>query len=559
MKIPRPAARTGEKWMKALCAILLLAGGLVRAQTTAIRLNTIGFLPEEPKQASVAAACTNFTVVRQSDGQAVFSNSVAGPRHNADTEEELYTADFSAWHEAGVFQLDVPGVGRSAPFRIGGDIYNEPFYTVMRGMYLWRCGMAVSSTNHGIVYAHAACHTNDAWLDLAGGGHVNTNSTKGWHDAGDYNKYVVNAGVTVGVMLRAWEDFGPAIRAVALHLPDARAGTPEYLTEVKWELEWLLTMQAADGPVYHKVSTRGFGGFIVPEAEETPRYFTPWGSAATTQFVAMTAMAARDYRPFEPAFAEQCLQAAWKSYRFLQAHPEDHRADQSQFTTGTYQVRDSDGRLWAAAELWEATGDAGCLGDFETRVRAVNGVFDTQWDYGNVKNLGELTYLFSARAGRDETLAALLRTNLLAAADRLVKARDAHGYARPAGTAYSWGGNGVVARQVVILQAAQRLSPKPEYVSASLDALGHLFGRNYYGRSFVTGVGFQPPLHPHDRRSGAQNLAEPWPGYLVGGSNPGAMKWQDVQADYRVNEIAINWNSALIYALAAFVSGAQAH
>jgi endoglucanase len=342
---------------------------------------------------------------------------------------------------------------------------------------------------------------------------------------------------------------------VALHLPDARPPTPEFLTEIKWEMEWLLTMQAADGSVYHKVSTQDFGGFILPEAEDTLRYFTPWGSPATAQFVAMTAKAARDFRPFEPEFAEQCLQAAWKSYRFLQAHPENHPADQSRFSTGAYPASDTDSRLWAAAELWEATGDADCLRDFERRAQAVHGVFDLNWDYGNVKNLGELTYLFSARAGRDETLVALLRTNLTAAAGRLVQARDAHGYARPSGTAYSWGGNGVVARQVVLLQAAHRLSPKPEYRTASLDALGHLLGRNFYGRSFVTGIGFKAPLHPHDRRSGAQNLPEPWPGYLVGGSNPGATNWQDVQANYRVNEIAVNWNSALIYALAAFLSG----
>jgi endoglucanase len=530
-----------------------MAAGAACAQTTKIRLNTAGFLPDEPKQASIAAPCTNFTLVRASDGQPVFTNAATGPRHNQDTAEDLYTADFSAFRQSGAFQLDVPGLGRSAPFRIAADVYDEPFQVVMRGMYLWRCGTAVSATNHGIVYAHEACHTNDAWLDIATGEHVHTNATKGWHDAGDYNKYVINAGVTVGVMLRAWEDFGPAIQTVALHLPDARASTPEYLTEIKWELEWLLSMQAADGSVYDKVSTKKFGGFIVPEAEATPRYLAPWGSADTAQFTAMMAMAARDFRPFEPGFAGQCLEAAWKSCRFLQAHPADHRADISQFSTGTYRVRDSDGRLWAAAQLWEATGDAACLQDCETRIKAARGEFDLNWDYGNVKNLGELAYLFSARAGRDESLIAAMRTNLLAAADRLVEARNAHGYARPAGTAYWWGGNGNVARQVVLLQAAHRLSPKPEYVTASLDALGHLLGRNYYGRSFVTGIGFKPPLHPHDRRSGAQKLPEPWPGYLVGGSNPGATNWVDVQANFRVNEIAINWNSALIYALAAFV------
>ena len=66
-------------------------------------------------------------VVRQGDGQVVFSNSVTGPRLNQDTDEQLYTADFSAFHESGAFQLDVPGVGRSAPFRIGRDIHNDPF------------------------------------------------------------------------------------------------------------------------------------------------------------------------------------------------------------------------------------------------------------------------------------------------------------------------------------------------------------------------------------------------------------------------------------------------
>ena len=85
MKIFLPAVWTCETWMKGVCALLLLAGGVARAQTTEIRLNSIGFLPDEPKQATVAAACTNFTVVRQTDGRAVFSNAVAGPRLNEDT------------------------------------------------------------------------------------------------------------------------------------------------------------------------------------------------------------------------------------------------------------------------------------------------------------------------------------------------------------------------------------------------------------------------------------------------------------------------------------------
>jgi endoglucanase len=93
-----------------------------------------------------------------------------------------------------------------------------------------------------------------------------------------------------------------------------------------------------------------------------------------------------------------------------------------------------------------------------------------------------------------------------------------------------------------------------KYRTTALDALNHLFGRNVHGRSYVTGLGHQPPLHPHDRRSGGDEVEQPWPGYLVGGPNPTAHDWFDDEKDFRTNEIAINWNGALIYALAMFLA-----
>ena len=165
--------------------------------------------------------------------------------------------------------------------------------------------------------------------------------------------------------------------------------------------------------------------------------------------------------------------------------------------------------------------------------------------------------MFSDRPGRDEAVIARVRQNLISVADGIVKTRDAHGYARPLGTKYYWGCNGAVARQSLVLFAANRTAPKRQYTDAALDALNHLLGRNVYGRSFVTGLGHNPPLHPHDRRSAGDAVDAPWPGYLVGGPHPRATDWKDEQADYRTNEIAINWNGALIYATAAFVRAPQ--
>jgi endoglucanase len=555
--------------------ILILSTVSHGAETPKIRLNTLGYLPNHEKKATIAAECSEFIVVRAKDGTEALKGNVTGPVLNKDTNEQLYTADFSALKEPGEYILDVPGVGKSAPFHISADLYNQPFYTVMRGFYLWRCGTAVKGEYNGKTFGHGPCHMEDAWLDSVTGEHARKDGTKGWHDAGDYNKYTVNAGVSVGAMFKAWEDFGPKIQKIRLDIPesappkgdspifaDAKIGTvprklPDFLAEMKWEIDWLLTMQAPDGSVYHKITTKNFGGFILPELEKEPRFFTPWGSPATADFTAMTAMAARQFRPYDLQYADQCLAAARKSYEFLKEHPEDHAPDQSGFNTGPYGSSDPDDRLWAAAELWETTGDAGVLADLETRIKKAQAKFDVNWDWEEVKNLGLLTYLFSKRAGRDEALLAQLRDNLLANADAIVKTRNEHGYARPLGTRYYWGCNGGVARQTLNLLAAYRVSPKPEYLETALDALNHIFGRNCYGRSLVTGLGDRPPMFPHDRRCGGDKVDDPWPGYLVGGPHPKATDWQDIQDDFRTNEIAINWNAALIYALAAFVDAPE--
>jgi len=540
-----------------LCLTLLtLPTGAARAQTPEaprVRLDTIGYMPARDKRATVASSsCGEFRVVDELDGRVVFRGKSVGPARNRDTDEDLCTADFSVLRRPGVYRLEAEGAGRSHPFRIDHDVYRTPFAVAVRAMYLWRCGAAVRFEHRRTVYAHAACHTEDARLDFVGGA-GRRDATGGWHDAGDYNKYVVNAGVTVGLMLRAWEEYRPSIMKVDPQMAAVDGELPRYLAEVKWETDWLLKMQAPDGSVYHKVSTKDFGPAVMPEEEKTERYFTPQSSAATADFAAMTASAARAFRPFDAPYAARLLAAARRAHEHLRANPQARRADLTGFTTGPYQTDDADDRLWAAAELWETTGERRYLSDFEARARRFASKFSQDWGWGDVKNLGMLTYLFSKRAGRDRALVREVRAGLLETADRVVSVRDGHGYARPLAR-YYWGANGGVVNSTVLLRAAYRLAPRRAYTETALDALHHLFGRNLHGRSYVTGLGADPPRRPHDRRSMARPDAPPWPGYLVGGGWPRPADWVDDPDNYRVNEIAINWNAPLIYALAAFLN-----
>jgi endoglucanase len=528
-------------------------------EDSSVQLNAVGYQPRAPKLANSPQEIDGFLIRDVKTNHEVLRGKASRIAYSSATQP-LYEIDFSAISAAGTYRIEIPNQ-RSVEFRVATDVCNWPFYCATRALYLSRCGTRVSTVIGDDRFEHDPCHMKDGYADFTGGpAGKQRDGVGGWHDAGDYNKYTVNAAFSLGLLLTAWEHFEPTLRGLKLDIPESSNKTPDVLDEARWELTWLLKMQAGDGSVYHKVSTRKFGGFVTPEKDNEPRYFSPWSSAATAAFVAVTAQSARVFREFDPKLSARCLTAAQESYRFLQAHPEDHRPDLSAFEIGPYVAPDPDDRLWAAAEIWETTGDPGTLQDCEARLTVSKTntgpafvTVDSDWDWSNVRNLGAFTYLRSKRPGRNAAIVARVREDTLRIADSIVDSAAQHPYRRPLGNKYYWGCNGTVARQAINLNVAYERTNDLRYRDTMLDALNHLFGRNPYGRSYVTGLGHKPPLFPHDRRSGADNVENPWPGYLVGGPWPGPMDWIDKQDSYQTNEIAINWNTSLIYALAAFV------
>ncbi len=525
----------------------------VSAQEQSFHLNSLGYLPKSEKKASLVGNTKSFVVKRADDQAIVYSGKVTEPVFQKDVDQNVVLADFSSFSKSGKYYLETPEVTQSNVFEISPKVYNNAFYTSMRAFYLWRCGTAVSGDHNGRHFEHAACHLDDGYEDYQGKPGERRDGTKGWHDAGDYGKYVVNAGITVGMMFMAWDQFQDNLKNFSLDLPETAPGYPDFLKELKWETDWLLTMQYTDGSgkVAHKLTRKNFAPFCKPEEDKEKRYFTDWSSAATADFVAMMAQAARYFAPYDKAYAQKCLAAAQLSYNFLKQNPDDKRFVQGEFRTGGYQTSDPDDRLWAAVEMWKTTGNPEFLNDFEKQAAALNFKIDEDWDWGKVSNLAMFEYILSKKDGRNPEIVKTLRKNITDVANTISMKATADVYGRPL-SRYYWGCNGTIARQVLNLQIANQISPKKIYMQTAQDAIDHLFGRNFYNRSFITGLGINPPMNPHDRRSGSDNEAEPWPGYLVGGGHS-ATGWHDKQEDYSTNEIAINWQAALVYALAGFV------
>ena len=131
---------------------------------------------------------------------------------------------------------------------------------------------------------------------------------------------------------------------------------------------------------------------------------------------------------------------------------------------------------------------------------------------------------------------------------------------------YVWGSNGVAANQVFYLIRAYELTKENKYLKAAYTAMDYILGRNGTGYSYVTGFGNVTPMKPHHRISEADNISEPVPGMLVGGPQPGqqdkcsypsdfaAKSFSDTWCSYASNEVTINWNAPMLYAINALQS-----
>jgi endoglucanase len=337
-----------------------------------IKVDQVGYVPDSTKLAFVTAQASKFEVKRVSDNGTAFTGELSPVTQDADTGDSVQIADFSKLKEPGTYYLDVAGVGKSWTFSIRPDVFSRTYYLAMRAFYGQRCGTSVDLGTDFPGYAYPACHLKGEFHASSGKQGERAN-VGGWHDAGDYGRYVVNSGISTGTVLWTWEIFGSRVKDIKLNIPESGNGTPDILNEARWNLEWMLKMQDVDGGVWQKQTSEHFSGFIMPEDDNLPSVVvgtgqTPYKSTcATADLAAVAAIAARVYAPFDANFGKQNLEAARKAWLWTEKFPNVTFKNPQGINTGEYGDDScSDERLWAAAELWRTTGEKS-YGDYVVR------------------------------------------------------------------------------------------------------------------------------------------------------------------------------------------------
>ena len=518
--------------------------------------NQVGYRPDAPKSVVVRkkglddSAPVEFKVVNDKTGAVAYKN-LLGPaqKYAAADESEDRVGDFSELREPGDYHIEVEGCDKSYSFYIGENVYKGLTEESVKMLYLQRCGVEVEDKDFG----HEACHKS---LATVYGTTNKIDVSGGWHDAGDYGRYVVPGAKTIADLLYAYQA-APTLFGDSTGIPESGNKVPDILDEARFELEWMFKMQDANGGVHHKVSCATFPGYIAPQKEIGELIVTPISSTATADFCASMAMAAEFYEKFDKEFAEKCLAAAEKAWAYLEENPDFDFTNPKDIVTGDYGDKtDKDERYWAAAQLFRTTGDEkyyNALKDMKTK---------TGLDWSTVGDYGNIALLTMDGIDKTSDVYKNAYDAVVSQADEFVETYKSNPYG-VAISEFNWGSNMTIANFGNISALAYQLTGKQTYLDAANAQLDYLLGENANGVCFVSGWGTVSPQHPHHRPSMVAGKAMPC--MLAGGVNqnledsaakaycansPAAKCYIDNAESYSTNEITIYWNSPLTYLLA---------
>ncbi len=582
--------------------LLTLASLNVMAETGNPRVNQLGYLPNGVKTATYKTTSDSAqTWQLKQNGAVVASGQTTASSSDASSGDKLQTIDLSSVTATGTgFTLTV-GSDTSYSFAISPTVLKGALYDSLKYFYHNRSGITIDTQYTG--GGNGSYASNSKWSRPAGHLNIGANKgdmnvpcwsgtcnyslsvTKGWYDAGDHGKYVVNGGISAWTLLNLYErgryltTNSSLVGDGKLNIPESANGIPDVLDEARWEVEFLLSMQVPVGQTkagmaHHKMHDVGWTGFpLAPHEDPQQRALVPPSTAATLNLAAVAAQSARIWKDLDSGFSAICLTAAKRAWDAAQANPNDIYSGNYDNGGGGYGDKTvSDDFYWAAAELYVTTGDSKYL-------TTINSYTITHTDFGWADTeLAGLISLATVPSSANGSLQVAAQQKIITIADVHIATQNASGYPAPMSTLeYYWGSNGGVANKLLLMGLAYDFTKNDNYAKGVGKGLGYIFGQNALSTSFVTGEGAKAVTQPHHRFwSNAINSSYPLapPGALSGGPNSGlddttsaaqlaackskpATCWIDNINAYAVNEIAINWNAPLAWDLAFYNDYAQ--
>lgn len=592
-----------------------------------ISVNQIGYYPNLKKVATLGdnsgdviygatkislSGSYDFELVDATSKSVVYTGKTSEVKADADSADNICTLDFSDYTTPGRYYLQIKGQDwRSFEFNIGDDIYYDKSHNLltnaMNYFYQNRSGIDIEdkyctsggSDGKGTGMGHEGGHKTDTatiqkiWKNEYSSKEEATSTyasgtltaNGGWYDAGDHGKYVVNGGISVWTLQNMYErailqdDYDKKFddNSGVVVIPEAGNNVPDVLDEAAVELDWIAQMKVTssdkawgkyEGLYYHKLHDHKWTGLATRpwdyESEwETVRIVKPPTFAATLNYAACAAQAARLWEPYDSAKAKKYLDSAKEAFEAYEkywyeydstptTHPElncecsKEELREDSLYAPMWQAKGGgpygddnvlDDAYWAACEIFVS---ASQMGDsdaatykskiddpkyaeyaYNVGTRMVGGENKgsgsfTSFNWGNTASAGSLTLALHSDLLSDSENSKIKET-IVAAADEYMKCEDKQGYGIPYKydgpdyndpnnldpsvmiNGYEWGSNSMVINNCIVMAYAYDLTDNIDYMNGVVTGLDYLFGRNPLSYSYVTGYGTYKEQNPHHR------------------------------------------------------------
>lgn len=520
-----------------------------------IRVNQVGFLPGDIKTAVVMSSLDlsgrEFLVYEKPFKKVIFRGSLSGSLSGEGRYRNNYRIDFSQVRKPGEYLIECSG-SKSPVFAVGRDIYKGMADSLLLFFKVQRCGYTDP-------LLHKVCHIADAtslyYGKRAEAGKLDL--TGGWHDAGDYIKFLNTTAFSTYMLLFSYE-FDP----VKFGFDTNRNGVADILEEAKVGLDWLLRAHVSGEKFVTQVQDLRDHeqGWRLPEddklAFDRPA-FIGGGRNTIGIYSAVMSLAYRIWKEklHYDEFAKKCYSAALNAYSSAAKAPDLDKSGSGMYIDSKFAGKMALG----AVELYESTKDVKYLR--EAVSYADQAKSDYWWSWGDMNSVAD--YLIAKYEPRVKDY---LFNNLKNFND--IKNRSIFGQA--AGD--SWGSNNAVMGSALQAILWKQLTGSTAFDSLMTFQRDFILGKNQWGISFIYNFGTVFSKNFHSQVGFLRN------GYLPGAvaagpisrknlemnkvkiSDEGPLRqfqtesavYQDNRNDYVTNEPSISTNATALFVMGYF-------
>lgn len=498
---------------------------------------------------------SNYQVVNWTSGMVVFSGSPVmwnGGNTHSQSGDKVWWFDFSSLTAPGAYYVyDLSNNVRSHRFEIAENIRFGTLKQALKVFYYQRCGTAKSVPYAQFGWTDAACHLHalqdtDCRLYNNSSPATSKNLSGGWHDAGDYNKYVNFTFEPMLDLLLAYSE-NPLIWGDDSGLPESGNGIPDILDEVKHELEWLRKMQNSNGSFLSIVGVQNFASASPPSADLAQRFYGPATTSATFTAAAIFALSAIQFQNIgQSSYASALRTAAESAWAWASANQNITFNNSGLIGAGEQEVSAYERlvrRMAASCFLFALTGNSAYNTFFESNYNQMHLI---QWGFVYPFENGQQDMLlyYAHLPGTSSTVSSAIKSayrNSVKSnnADNLpayLNKTDAY-RAYLSNQNYTWGSNTTKARQgnIFMNMITYRLDTlsNTDYREAAQGFVNYFHGVNPTSFCFLSnmsGLGAENSIREiyHAWFEDGSSLWDragvsvygPAPGYVSGGVNP---------------------------------------